>query len=166
MAECQNEVMNLFRDFPFQTRLTCTSFIQQGLLCSFRLNTEFAVYYLRTQNNTHKQFTPRSSSHFRLLLCFQSNFKSRCFNPEGIRMAIIKFLTLWSKRETREGNQTLVSPAPQTLVFLLQRSRSQPWRSRKDWRWDEEAFLLCSAYFWRAGQFWQSFVILSQYGNK
>ncbi len=81
-------------------------------LCSFRLNKEIAVYYLRTQ------FTPRSSSHFRLLLCFQSSFKSRCFNLEVMRMEIIKFLTL-------DGNQTLASPVPQTLVFLLQRSRSQ-----------------------------------------
>ncbi len=81
-------------------------------MCSFRLNKEIAVYYLRTQ------FTPRSSSHFRLLLCFQSSFKSRCFNLEVMRRAIIKFLTL-------DGNQTLASPVPQTLVFLLQRSRSQ-----------------------------------------
>ncbi len=95
-------------------------------LCSFRLNKEIAVYYLRTQ------FTPRSSSHFRLLLCFQSSFKSRCFNLEVMRRAIIKFLTSWSKRETRDGNQTLASPVPQTLVFLLQRQRSRSQKRLKE----------------------------------
>lgn len=124
-------------DLPFQTQHACTSFNQRCLfVSSFRLNKELTVYYLRTQNSTHEQFTPRSSSPLQTTSLLSVTLQGRCFNLEVIRMAIIKFLTLWSKRETKcrtgDGNQTLASPVPQTLVFLLQRSSSQPCRSRKE----------------------------------